>query len=207
MQRPCAYCKLAGHHIRDCEERKTTEERKRNSTFKPQPIIASVERDWHTVRTGPTTTPKYVVPSLRKVETVKNLYANLYSSSDDELEEGEIVEEDRHTRVTPFSIKDTQSMAHSSHASASLEGGVLNENWCKIATAPEPVVAHVPCWNRSGVKGVVINTPAGLSSSDDDSGPECDYVVLAEGMAKLADYVAKFKGMSWADIECDSDLE
>lgn len=179
MQRPCAYCKLAGHHIRDCEERKTTEERKRNSALKPQPI-AYVERDWHTVRT--TTTPKYVVPSLRKVETVKNLYANLYSSSDDEVEEGEIVEEDRHPPLK----------------SEILMRGTSSEN------TSEPIV---PLWNRSGVKGVVINTPTVSSSSDDDSGPECDYVALAEGMTKISEYVAKFKGMSWADIECDSDLE
>lgn len=171
MQRPCAYCKIVGHHIRDCEERKTTEERKRNYAQKPQS-----DQDWRTVRTVPIITPKYVAPPL-PVKTAKNLYANLYSSSDDELEEGEIVEEDRNPRVKVFTPE------------------------------PEPEPVQDYCWNRSGVKGVVINTPALSVSSDDDSGPECDYAALAEGMAKLSKYVERFKGCSWADIECDSDFE
>lgn len=100
MQIPCAYCKIAGHHIRDCAERKSVEERKRQSTS---------SQNWQTVRKQ----PKYVAPTpLRKVETVKNQFANLYSSSEDELEEGEIAEDRPYCESSSSRFAGEISLAH-----------------------------------------------------------------------------------------------
>lgn len=72
MSRPCAYCKEMGHHIRDCLE---LAEKNRRQAMK----MDSPQR----VEQKKIPTPVY---------TPKNAFANLYSSSDDEQEEGEIVE-------------------------------------------------------------------------------------------------------------------
>jgi len=178
MQHPCAYCKITGHHIRDCEERKATEERKRVSVVAKQP--ANTSQCWRKVAV--TTTPKYAPPTLlRKVETVKNSFANLYSSSEDELEEGEISEEPivRPRRVV--SVSDSESESSSD-------------------TTPTK-------WSRSCVKVVI---PTQLLTHDDDEEEEkeeveCDYDKLYEGIALMSAYVARFKGMNWADIESDTD--
>jgi hypothetical protein len=182
MQRPCAYCKISGHHIRDCEERKASEERKRNSiTATAKPITET--QDWHTVRKTATSN-NYVPPPLRKVETVKNSFANLYSSSDDELEEGEIAE-DRPYRAP--AVSDTESET---------------ESECSFTPEPEPAK-----WNRSSIKVVIPTVQSQGSESDSDEGEcECDYVKLAEGLAFISAYVARYKGMKWEDIESDEDV-
>ena len=187
MQRACAYCKIPGHHIRDCEERKSSEERKRAIS---QPTKS---QDWHTVRKA-ATTPKYVPPPLRKVETVKNSFANLYSSSDDELEEGEIAEESPVRHRFRVSISDSESDSARGFA------GDIYEAHRSESREPTPTK-----WNRSCIKVVIPTQRISVSSSDEEDAPECDYVKLEEGLTFLSAYVAKFKGMNWADIESDTD--
>jgi len=170
MQRPCAYCKIQGHHIRDCEERKAAEERKRNSA---QPASS---QNWQTVRSA-ATTPKYVPPPLRKVETVNNKFANLYSSSDDEIEEGEIVEDRR-----PIAVSDSES-----------DSGSIYESDSTPAS-----------WNRSGIKGVFVPQCTD-SSSDGEGKEECDYAVIDASLKFISEYLARFKGMKWEDIESEDE--
>lgn len=196
MQRACAYCKIHGHHIRDCEERKEAEERKRSSASYKQSQTADASQRWQTVRPA-ATTPKYVPPTLRKVETVKNQFANLYSSSDDEIEEGEIVEE--HVRVRPAII----SVSDSDNDSIGFTvEGCKSENVFSSSHQQQDLK-----WNRSGIKGVFVPqcSHTSESSSDDEEEGECDYAALAEGMTFMSEFVAKYKGMSWVDLGSDSD--
>jgi len=66
MQRPCAYCKENGHHIRVCSL--LLEKNRRRE--KVQPVPVSVQQ-----------------PSRKPIIAPKNMYTNLYDSSDDEVEE------------------------------------------------------------------------------------------------------------------------
>lgn len=78
MSRPCAYCKEIGHHIRDCRE--LAEKNRRQAMKKNAP--PRLEHKQAQTR-----------PNLIKIN--KSIFANLYSSSDDELEEGEIIKNKR----------------------------------------------------------------------------------------------------------------
>lgn len=197
MQIPCAYCKIAGHHIRDCAERKSVEERKRQSTS---------SQNWQTVRKQ----PKYVAPTpLRKVETVKNQFANLYSSSEDELEEGEIAEDRPYCESSSSRFQGFTDFASKSEI---FRRGTSNEN-VSVSDSESSVEGFTEerksenqnKWSRSCLKVTIPTLPLIYVSHSDDEEVECDYAKIAEGMAKLSAYVDQFRGRSWADIECDSD--
>jgi hypothetical protein len=148
-----------GHHIRSC---KKLEEKNRCNKVRENPVCR--------IRVD--------IPSVSKPVASKpqNSFASLYSS-DDEVEEGEIVE-DRTERISHISASDSESAAAS---------GVEKE------------------WTRSGVKGVHIKMVDTSSSSSDDENLVCDYEAMAESLAALSAYVDKFRGRSWADIEYDSE--
>jgi hypothetical protein len=172
MQRPCAYCKENGHHIRDC-----TILAAKNSRMGKQPTSMPCIQ-----------MPKCVAPKLAS----KNMYANLCDSSDDEVEEGEILE-DRESRPTRFVVVTDSS----------------DDSSCEPIQRTDTTNCNK--WARSGIRGVQIarvQTVAVVSESDDEvEGHEVDYEALAASMAEMSAYFAKFRGRSWADIEYDSDLD
>ena len=161
MQRPCAYCKENGHHIRNCALLAAKNSRA------GKPLAVQV--------------PKCVAQKPKS----KNMYANLFdSSSDDEVEEGEIVED----RPKPAVVSDSD-----------------DDSYCE----PTPQT-NSNSWTRSGIKVVVIPQqvkPQVVVREPEDKNPEIDYEALAASMAEISAYFAKFRGRSWADIEYDSDLD
>ena len=175
MQRPCAYCKENGHHIRNCAILA-----EKNSRMGKQPVSMNC--------TVQVQVPKCVAPKPAS----KNMYANLCDSSDDEVEEGEIVE-DRESRPTRFVVVSDSS----------------DDSSCEPIQTTDTTNCNK--WARSGIKVVQIarvQTVAVVSESDDEvEGPEVDYEALAASMAEISAYFAKFRGRSWADIEYDSDLD
>ena len=95
MSRPCAYCKELGHHIKFC---RLLEEKNRLKQVAPKKSSQPVS--------APSTSRK-PDPSLKK-----NMFVNLYSSSDDEVEDGEIVEDVQiHTSDSESSISSVLSMS------------------------------------------------------------------------------------------------
>jgi len=163
MERPCAYCKEFGHHIRACKLLEAKNRRQQSAV---------------------TPTFKQVLPSVIKVSisakpSTKNTFAELYSS-DDEVEEGEIVEEHRPKRMAVVSVLEPS---------------------CEPPTPPPPQK-----WTRSGVKGVHVPRCLPVERDSDNEGTECDYEAIKMGMASIAAYVAQFRGMSWVDIGLDSNL-
>lgn len=115
MSKPCAYCKELGHHIRECTVLKEKNRRQ-------EPVASS---DHHLRKS-----PKKVEINLSKT---KNVFSDLYSSSsDEEIEEGEIVEVDRLTRyVTTESESDSDSMSSS------------ESNWARKSTNCK--IIYIPC--------------------------------------------------------------
>lgn len=172
MQRPCAYCKELGHHIRMCELLEA-KNRRQVPMAKPQVHTAKPQVPQSIIKVS--ITPKYVA---------KNTFAELYSS-DDEVEEGEIVEERRPNRIAVVSD---------------------SESSCE---PPPPPPKCDSTWTRSGIKVVQLPRcdPVAVDGDSEDEGPGCDYEALAASLAEMASYMEKFRGRSWADIEYDSDLE
>ena len=184
MQRPCAYCKENGHHIRNCAVLAAKNSRQGKAPA-PVPVLALA--------------PRLQVPAPAPAFVSKNIYANLCESSDDEVEdeveceveceveEGEIVEDRKKTVSVSFITSPMEGPKESSGESDS-----SNERW-----------------TRSGIKVIpAIQTPQPQNSSEsDDEGPGCDYEKLAQYMQEMSKYLEKYRGRSWADIECDSDVE
>ena len=162
MQRPCAYCKENGHHIRDCALLAA-----KNNRMGKQPESRNCNVQ----------VPKCVVPKPKSM----NMYANLCDSSDDEVEEGEVVEK-RPPKVAVVSDSDDES---------------------------PPLPTNNKSWTRSSIKVVVIPQvkPQIVVRETKVDIPECDYEALAASMAETAAYFAKFRERSWADVEYDSDLD
>lgn len=78
MNRPCAYCKELGHHIKSCSL--LMEKNRRQDTTKTATNVMNPNK------------------TFCEKKSPKNMFVDLYSSSsDDEVEEGEIVEERRST--------------------------------------------------------------------------------------------------------------
>ena len=177
----CAYCHIKGHHIKFCEELK--EKNRRAATkqkvlsFQSQTVVVA------------SVVAKQSIPKSKV-----NVFADLYSSEEEE-EEGEIVE--MRPKVRSDLCEDNAFSPF-----ASLKTPMRpQESWL----APEPA------WTRSGVKGVIIKMPESDSdysmySSDTDSEVEENPVLMA-ALRSLRDYVGKWDGMSWADVECESDVE
>jgi hypothetical protein len=122
-----------------------------------------------------------IPPSIIKViitpkPAAKNTFAELYSS-DEEIEEGEIVEENRPNRIAVVSESESSCEPPSQWTRSGIKG------------------IQLPRCNQV------------VDSDTDDEGPGCDYEALAASMAVMSAYVEKFRGRSWADIEFDSDCE
>ena len=155
-QRPCAYCKEFGHHIRVCKLLEAKNLRK-------NPRVSMVN------------------PHIPPNPATKNTFADL--SSDDEIEDGEIVE-DRILRMSV--VKDAKP-------------------YCEPPPLPSKIEST---WTRSNIKVIQIPTPITPtlivvdSKSDDEEIPYSDYTISSEMIA----YMKKIRGRSWVDIEYDSDL-
>jgi len=122
MSRPCAYCKETGHHIRDCLELAEKNRRQAMKSGAPRPQCVEQKKP------------------LAVFNRPKNTFANLYSSSDDETEEGEIVESDQErSSFYPSPLSSSPSLSSLS------DGG----------------------WTRSGIKSVHIQTPFNNNISDE----------------------------------------
>ena len=166
MQRPCAYCKEFGHHIRSCELLEAKNRRQQEQVPLAKPHIP----------------PSIIKVSIIAKPAAKNTFAELYSS-DEEVEEGEIVEERRPNRIAVVSD---------------------SESSCE---PPPPPPKSDNTWTRSGIKVVQLPrcNPVAVvddSESDDEERPSFNYA-----LSEMAIYMEKLRGRSWVDIEYDSDLE
>jgi|LauGreDrversion4_2_1035121.scaffolds.fasta_scaffold253683_2 hypothetical protein len=158
MDRPCAYCKELGHHIRFCGLLQGKAKRQDTTMY---------------VVPNPTPVSKVVIT------TASNRFASMYSSSsDDEVEDGEIVEE---TRVRP-------------------------EQFAEMSDSEEEENDSHNKWTRSNIK-VVVRPTVVKQKSDETLGYTYTYEDMMEFMECFADLKQKFAGRSWADIEYDSDFE
>lgn len=161
----CAYCKEVGHHIRQCAklEEKNTRYSKKNHQI------------------------TVVIPSVSKPvsQNPHNVFADLYSSSDDDIEDGEIVEE----RSAPFRLRSS------------------------IGSDSDSSYTEEKSWSRSGIKGIYVPMPTNISvvqSSISDYTSMIEEESTSESTAKTTTemfaYFEKLRGRSWVDIEYDSDL-
>lgn len=164
MQTPCAYCKEIGHHIRYCN---VLADKNRSQK---SPIVVVVNET------------KVIVNN--KTQTATNKFAQLYSSDEEEIEEGEIVED----------ISVRFASLNSDISSCDSDYSCENENK----------------WNRSGVKSVFI--PHVRIEQEEEEYEPCYYKSNFEyynipGGEEILMYIEKMRGMTWVDIECDSDFE
>ena len=135
-----------------------------------------------------TPTPLMAVRSSPSPKKTSNIFANLDGFSSEE-EEGEIVEEDRKLRLKSLasdSLSDTDSNA----------------------SLIESESSSVNSWSRRGTKGIVLRVPTVTQCEEPDSDEEW---TPSEQFIKFMEcsrqFLCKYDGMSWADIECLSDAE
>lgn len=197
MQTPCAYCKEIGHHIRYCN---VLADKNRRQTQSPIVVVNETK----------------VINNKPKLVTkpVTNKFAQLYSSDEEEVEEGEIVED----LSVRFASCDFNSGSDSDY---SCENGTIPERGHNGSerfgigrfsgeTTQEVRIENENRWNRSGVKGVFI-PQVRIEQREEECEP-CYYKSNFEyynipGGEEILMYIEKMRGMSWADIECDSDFE
>ena len=160
MDRPCAYCKEFGHHIRYCgllDNKKHRQE---------------------------VTVTRVVIPTpVRKVIVTSNMFATIYSSSsDDDVEEGEIVEEDRIIHSKFVDVSDSES---------DMELTTPIEKWSRSGINVLPIIQ----------KSIAIYNPIVDNAYvfERESSPEID--AMWEAIVK------RCAGRSWADISYDSDSD
>ena len=123
-----------------------------------------------------------------------NIFVDLdfYSSE----EEGEIVEEDCKFR--------RNSLASDSLSDADSKTSLVESETALV----ESETSSVDSWSRRGTKGVVMYIPTVTHCEEQDSDEE--YTPSEELLKFLAfsrEYLSKYDGMSWADIDCLSDAE
>ena len=158
MDRPCAYCKEYGHHIRYCAVLENK---------KPRKVVAINNA--------------YVLPTLQVrpvVVTTSNRFATIYSSSDDEVEDGEIVEDDR-IRV----VQQIDDAPESHHFSAPL----IEQSWSRSGI----VAIKIPIYNHANVERTI---------ADEDYVSDSE---AREAKEHMRMYLAKYIGRSWADFSDD----
>ena len=181
MQKPCAYCKEFGHHIRACgvlELKNRRQQYPALNRYTPPSIVKVSITNSFPVRTN------FEKPT-------KNTFAELYSSSDDEVEEGEIVEEDRPHRLRVAIVSDSDSDSDST---------------CSLPPPPPPSRSDNG-WKRSGT--IVVKIPMVVVENKRYEQPEVEEELSEETLAEIARFSAfmqKLRGRSWADIEYDDDL-
>lgn len=172
----CAYCHIKGHHIKFCEEL-AEKNRRKNSRF----AISSHNTDAQVLSTH----KNLPVVAAKKTQSRSNVFADLYSS---EEEEGEIVED---------------------RLSAHVEEEEGNRFAFHTITPESSDSEQTNSWCRSGIKGVVIPvkyTIRNIVSDDDDSDSNISYEmspVFQEAIKQMRMYNSQYDGMSWADIECE----
>jgi len=193
MLRPCAYCKELGHHIRVCpvlEEKN----RREQTDFVPKKQYQ----------------PAVHVKNAEPAKS-KNPFDNLYSSSDDEIEEGEIVEFHSDSESSKSSTN-SFNRRHSSYASIRRSDGDrfaresafadYSQSGCRSTFTQNPVISTTHSenkWGRSGIKAVHVPIVESEKTPvlDDETYPEYVY--------EPSEIWLKYRGWSWVDIEYDSD--
>jgi hypothetical protein len=172
----CAYCHIKGHHIKFCAELVEKNRRRQEYATKNSRPVFPIQVN-------------IVVKPHENIKAVqsKNVFSNLYSSDEEEEEDGEIFEDERSN-----AMKMKRLSALSSESESESE--------------PEQ-----PKWCRSGIKGVVIPIKTAINTVSADYSDDDEYVEmppsLLNTLAEMRLYLSKFNGMSWADIECLSDCE
>jgi hypothetical protein len=150
-----------------------------------------------------------------KPKPATNKFAQLYSSDEEEVEEGEIVED---LSVRFASLNSDISSCDSDY---SCENGTIPERGHNGSeslgierfsgeTTQEVRIENEDRWNRSGVKNVFI-PQVHIEQKEEECEPcyckpNFEYYDIPGGEEILM-YIEKMRGMSWADIECDSDFE
>ena len=199
MSKPCAYCKELGHHIKFCVSLKDKNRRKDSGT-EPKPKLNAV-----------ITKIQAAVKPLKKNNIFRDLYS---SSSDDEIEEGEIVEFDRHNRFGQFLKSEVISEAESVGLPRKQQGEVQGFSTQAVSlretkefrreNATNDSDSDSSSWKRRSTNNNtnVIYIPCVKKLEDDDQ--DENYPIYNY---EPCPFLEKYKGMSWAEIEYYSESD